>query len=76
MDRLTRYQFVVLVGVAAFLAASAGTALTWNAMQNGGAPMGFDLNSLRTLGSPKPTEKEINERILRQDEMVVQVVAA
>jgi len=77
MNKLTRYQFVILVGVAAFLAASAGTVLTWNTLEkSGGAPIGFDFNSLRNLGSPKPTEKEINERILRQDEMVVGVVAA
>ncbi|MBI2096961.1 MAG: trypsin-like peptidase domain-containing protein [Candidatus Sungbacteria bacterium] len=79
MEKLTRQKFVILVGLVAFAAAAAGTALTFQYLENnfGDSVPGLDLGFLRGFksGTGTTTEGEINERVLRQDELVVQTVA-
>ncbi|MBI2055228.1 MAG: trypsin-like peptidase domain-containing protein [Candidatus Sungbacteria bacterium] len=72
MDKLNRAQFLTLVCLAAFIAAAGGTVLTQSYLGSGGI---YQLTPLNIFPKASPTDKEINERVLRQDELVVQSVA-
>lgn len=72
MNNLSRAQFIALALVGAFIASIAGTALTNSMLSKNN--LGLDIANLFPPVVGMPRAQEINERVLKQDELVVEAV--